>query len=85
VNPSLALLLFVFAAVVDVLWVRYTLAVTERQALRAATVGSLIYLFGAVGTVKYVQQPWYLAPLIAGAFTGTFFTLKWGGAKCAGF
>lgn len=77
-SPWLAVLLFAFATAVDVLWVKYTLAVTDGHALRAASLGGLIYVFGAVGTVNYVHDLWYLGPLVAGAFTGTFVTLKRG-------
>jgi len=77
VNPGLAVLLFVVAAAVDVLWVAYTLAVTKRHAVLAANAGVAIYLLGAVGTVTYVHRPLYLLPLVTGSWWGTFFSLKW--------
>jgi hypothetical protein len=76
-SPLTAALVFVTYVVVDVLYAAYIIAVGERRAVRAAALSAVIYGLLAYGIVTYSRNIWYLAPLAAGAFLGTYITVKW--------
>jgi hypothetical protein len=76
VSPSLAVLLFAVAVLVDFLWVFYTLAITKHQAFRAASFGVMIYASSAFGTFTFVHRPLYMVPLLVGSFIGTFLSIR---------
>jgi uncharacterized membrane protein YfcA len=71
-----ALLVFGVALIVDILWVWYIKSVDSDKAWQASTSGTLIYSISAVITIHYVENHWYLIPMILGAFLGTFFAIK---------
>lgn len=65
------LAVLVAVAVIDWLWARYTKAVQERAAHRAAACSVWLYLLGALVTIQYVQD-WRLIPFaLVGAYVGT--------------
>ena len=71
-----ALLAFAAMIAVDVMWAKYILAASDRQALPAACWSAGIVLGGAVVTLAYVESAWNLIPACAGAFAGTWWTVR---------
>ncbi len=63
-------------AVLDFVWAIYTVAVARGQPLRAGVAAIGIYMLGAVVMVHVVQDNWLIIPACAGAFTGTFLSVK---------
>ena len=76
-SPITAVAIFATYVAVDVLYAAYILAVGERRPVLAAALSSVIYGLLAYGIVTYSRNIWYLAPLAAGAFLGTYITVRW--------
>ena len=76
-SPVTAALVFATYVVIDVLYAAYIIAVGDRRAVRAAALSSVIYSLLAFGVVTYSENPAYVVPLAAGAFLGTFITVRW--------
>jgi hypothetical protein len=53
----------------------------DRRAAAAACWGVLIFLFGAVAVTAYIDDPIYLMPAGAGAWIGTYATVRRGRLK----
>ncbi|HEY5054584.1 MAG TPA: hypothetical protein VII58_00395 [Acidobacteriaceae bacterium] len=70
---------FVFAAMAaaDVFWACWSAAVTARRPALAATHGAAIVVCGAFPIVEYVSNHWLLVPAVAGAWFGTYVSVKW--------
>ncbi len=73
---EIALGIFVAYIIVDGMYAYYTLQVTKRKPLSAATTGALMHFLLAVGVLSYVQNYLYLIPLALGAWIGTFLVVK---------
>lgn len=71
------LFLFFFALGNDILWVNYTIATAEKRPLHSAMWAFIIYLPVGVITPTLARHPWYVFPLAAGAFVGTFLTVRY--------
>jgi uncharacterized membrane protein len=76
-SPVTAVLVFATYVVIDVLYAAYIIAVGDRRAVRAAALSSVIYGLLAYGVVTFSKNIMYLVPLAAGAFVGTYITVKW--------
>jgi len=76
-SPTTAAVLFVTYVIVDVLYALYIVCVERRQATRAAAISAILYSLLAFGVVTYSKNTLYLAPIAAGAFVGTFLTVKY--------
>ncbi len=72
-----AWLVFFTYILVDILYAYYIICVEKRLAFRAASVSSFLYSLLAFGVVSYSKCIWYLVPLAAGAWIGTFVTVTW--------
>ena len=72
-----AALVFATYVVVDVLYAAYIIAVGDRRAVRAAALSAIIYGLLAYGVVTFSKNILYLVPLAAGAFLGTYITVRW--------
>ena len=70
-------LVFFSGLVLDVVWARYTVMIQRRSAMAAASYAILILGLGAIGITAYVDEPLYLIPACAGAFIGTYGTVRW--------
>jgi len=70
-----AISIFLVYTVIDGMYAIYTLAVAEKKVLRAANVGSIMYILISVGTIVYVDNFIYIIPLTLGAWVGTYLTL----------
>lgn len=69
-----AIIVAISTFVLGVLYSVYIKALSENKMLRAALFGELVVLCGAVTTVNYVENHWYLIPAIIGGFLGTLLT-----------
>jgi hypothetical protein len=56
------------AFVIDALWAIYIRHVAKGSVLLASSVGSVIYIFGALATIAYISNPWMLIPATVGGF-----------------
>lgn len=61
---------------IDGMYAYYTLAVTNKHAVSAATVGALMHFLIALGVLSYVQNYLYLVPLAIGSWLGTYFIVR---------
>jgi uncharacterized membrane protein YfcA len=62
--------------VIDVLYARYVIEVGRANAVRAATISSVLYSLLAYGILQYSHNIWYLIPLVLGAWIGTYLTVR---------
>lgn len=67
---------FVTAFVLDVLWALYIRRTANGHAAEAGMYAATLMLLGAYNTLSFVQQPWLLAPIAAGAWLGTYFIVR---------
>ena len=63
-------------AALDMCWTLYIAKVQELKALGAATWSMLIMVFGAGVTISYIHNPILLIGAAAGAFVGTWLTVR---------
>jgi hypothetical protein len=70
--------LLVFAAMfsLDLIWARYTYALTKRQPLGSSISAVGIVFANSVVTLGYVSDPWMILPAALGAFTGTWVAVR---------
>ena len=59
-------------AALDIIFARYTLAVTSRRPVWASGYASVCLLLGGSVVVTYAHDPIMLLPAAAGAFVGTY-------------
>lgn len=71
-------LLFVIYFAFDLCYALYIKSVQDVKPLRAANLSVLLFLLTAYGTIEYVNNFINIIPIIFGAWTGSFLTLKWG-------
>lgn len=69
--------LFAAFLAVDALYALYTLAVTERRAVRAANLSAVMYFLLAAGVIAYTTNPLYVLPAAAGSWAGTWLAVSW--------
>ena len=69
-------LVFLSTAVADVVWARYTLAVTAKATWQAATWSALIIVLGGFNVTQYVHDWRNIIPAAAGAFAGTWLAVR---------
>lgn len=83
-NPwVLAPLVFVAALLTDIVWARYTLAVTAKNRWTSAGWSLGIFTMGAIGITAYVSNIWLLVPVALGGATGTFLAVGHDAKSCA--
>jgi hypothetical protein len=58
--------------VADALYAEYTVLVSERQAVKAATTGALLHFVLALGVLSYVDNYLYIVPIAIGSWFGTY-------------
>jgi hypothetical protein len=71
-------LLFVIYFAFDLCYALYIKSVHEVKPIRAANLSVLLFLLTAYGTIEYVNSFINIIPIILGAWTGSYLTLKWG-------
>lgn len=62
--------------ILDIIWARYTLSVTNHQPWKAGMYAVLINGFAGLATVIYVADPYALIATAFGAFFGTFLAVR---------
>lgn len=73
---KVALALFVMYMLIDGLYAIYTVWLVAHHAARAASAGAVMYVVIAFGTISYVSSYWYVIPIFAGSWVGTFVTVS---------
>lgn len=68
---------FVFAILIDIVWVHYIRATAQGRAGVAAVAAAGTLLFGAVNIISFVRGPWLLLPAALGAGLGTFLVVRY--------
>lgn len=69
------LLVFTVAVLLDIVWARYTRALTDMRRLEASAWSFMIIIGGGVQVVNYVHNRWLLIPAALGAAVGTYIGL----------
>jgi len=69
---KIAGIVFVAYLAVDAMYAYYTLAVTRKKPVAAASVGALMHFLIAFGVLNYVQNYLYVIPLALGSWVGTY-------------
>ena len=70
------LTIFLIVAATDVVWAKYTAAIAQKRKFAASWSAVLIIVFGGFTMTSYVQDIWLLIPAGAGAFFGTWITVR---------
>ncbi len=73
---AVAGVVFVAYMVTDALYAYYTLAITRKQPIVAASVGSGMHFLIAFGVLQYVQNYLYIVPLAIGSWIGTYVVVR---------
>lgn len=71
-----AITVFFALLLLDLVWAKYTIAVTDKAALRAGVLSSAIIILSGTAAIGYVNNHWMLIPAMAGAFCGTYIGVK---------
>lgn len=74
-NWVTAAAIFAGYCTLDWLYTIYILAIAERRKLLAANVGVGLYMLSAYGVVNYVADWWYVVPMCAGGWLGTYLSV----------
>lgn len=72
----LAVLSFLAAFVLDVLWALYIRRTAQGAALQASVYAAVLYALGAYNTLNIVANPWLLVPVTLGAGVGTYVIVR---------
>lgn len=64
--------LFFGYAMVDGMYAYYTIAVVKRRPIAAASTSFVMHFILAAGVFVYTKQFFYVVPLAAGSFVGTY-------------
>ena len=76
-NVWLALGLFLAYFAVDALYAIYTISVVKRRALASANISFVMHFLIAIGVLSYVNNFFYVLPLAAGSWVGTYLATKY--------
>jgi hypothetical protein len=68
--------IFVAMAISDFLWAQYIIATTNQRSLKASIWSASIALVNGAVILTYVKSPWLILVAAAGAFVGTFLSIK---------
>lgn len=71
-----AIFVFVTYLILDIFWALYMKAVADNRALYAANCNIGICFTTALGVLSYTENWLYIFPLVAGAWVGTYFTVR---------
>lgn len=76
-NILTGVLLILAYIVIDGLYAYYTIQVTKRHALRAATTSGVMHFLLAIGVLNYVHNFLYVIPLAIGSWIGTYLIVRY--------
>lgn len=71
-----AFIIFITYVIIDILYALYVIYVGKKNALISASISAVMYTFIAYGVVNYSKNPYYIIPLIIGAWLGTYIVVK---------
>lgn len=71
------LTVFLVMAILDFIWAKYTYHTAAKRAFPAAVYAGLIMTCNGVVVTSYVHDIYMIGPAIAGAFVGTYTSIKW--------
>lgn len=74
--PNAALILVAYF-VLDGLYAFYTIKVTEKRPVAAATIGAFMHFIIAFGVLSYVQSFLYIVPIAIGSWLGTYTMVRY--------
>lgn len=77
VSPWLALGVVVATACTDAVYVFFSAAVLQRQAVAAASWSSLWYILAAFAVINYTRNPAYVAFAMLGSWLGAYASVMW--------
>jgi hypothetical protein len=69
-------IVFVATAAADYFWVQYVSAISKHSAGLAALWSSAIVMVNAAAIVVYVREPATIGAAVAGAFLGTYLSVR---------
>lgn len=75
-NILIFLGLFFAYLIFDVLYVKYILYVSKLHAFKVANISAMMYIITTVSTLIYVNNFIYIFSIIAGAWLGSFVSIK---------
>ena len=70
------LAVFLSTAAADVAWTMYFIETENRHAVKASAWSTAIVAFGSFTTFQFVHNAWLITATLAGAFAGTYATVK---------
>lgn len=73
---KIAIAVFIAYLLIDAMYAYYTLAVTRKKPMAAASVGALMHFLIAFGVLNYVQNYLYVIPLALGSWIGTYLVVR---------
>lgn len=76
-SPIIFIAVFIATLLTDALYALYTIHVTKKNPVLAASYGSLIHILTAFAVISYTKNYWYLIPLVIGSFIGTYLVVKY--------
>lgn len=71
------ILLFIIYFIFDVLYVKYIMYVNKLRPVAAANMSVMLLLISSYGVVSYMQNIYYLASILIGAWLGCYFMVKY--------
>lgn len=80
-NILTALILIGVYIVIDGLYAHYTIQISKRRPVAAATTSGLMHFLMAVGVLNYVNNFLYIIPLAIGSWIGTFLVVRYHHSK----
>jgi hypothetical protein len=72
---TLYALVFAGAFILDFVWARYNLAISQQRVIASGVFAMLIYVGNNSIVIGIVNDPWLLVPSAAGAFLGTILSV----------
>lgn len=72
-----AVLIMVAYFVLDAMYAYYTIKVTEKRPVSAASIGALMHFILAFGVLSYVQNFLYVIPIAIGSWLGTYTMVRY--------
>jgi hypothetical protein len=66
----------------DIFYAKYVIALSKLEALKAANLSVIMYILTVYGTIQYIDNPLNAIPIAAGAWLGTYLTIKFEKHKC---
>lgn len=76
VNVFNIITVFISTLLVDIVWAYYFIKIAQKKPNQAGVLSILIALSSAYVTISYVSNPYFLIPVIIGAYIGTYVAVK---------